>query len=407
MKKTMTFSFLAFLMGISCQFSNAQNAVEVRDVIIDLELNEVIGYYKKKKKAGKVETGRPGKYYTDGFKRGSHFHSSYIESKIKEAFGKRDVPVEGYGNVFQELREEKEADLAFAFKIKGLLFNYWGTRVENFLLNMDVQVLILDISNDKLVYDDMLALTYFEEADVEEFGASFQQLNFTNFFVHSYGALVDSLLNRNKIHDLIHKAPSVQPTDFDSTITVSNTGGTTSFSDARNATVTVASNSGHGSGFFISDDGVILTCNHVLQSKNKAKIILSNGIKTQAKVIRRNKEYDVALLKVDSLTTTALSLEPEKAELNQEVWVIGTPFSKELAQSLTKGIVSSFRAEENKEYIQMDASVSPGNSGGPLLDENGKVRGIVNAKVVFAGTEGIGFAIPVQQALRELNIEIR
>ena len=79
----------------------------------------------------------------------------------------------------------------------------------------------------------------------------------------------------------------------------------------------------------------------------------------------------------------------------------------ELGQSVAKGILSGKRKIKDKIYIQTDMAVSPGNSGGPLLNEKGEIIGIVQRKIVDEGVEGIGFAIPIDKAIEILNIELR
>ena len=91
-----------------------------------------------------------------------------------------------------------------------------------------------------------------------------------------------------------------------------------------------------------------------------------------------------------------------------EVIVIGNPggvANIKLTNSVSKGIISGFRSNEEQEMIQTDASVNPGNSGGPMIDKTGRVIGIVNAKIINYGIEGIGFAIPLFEAIPSLGIK--
>ena len=94
----------------------------------------------------------------------------------------------------------------------------------------------------------------------------------------------------------------------------------------------------------------------------------------------------------------------EDLEIGEEVYAIGTPEDMSLNQSVSKGIVSGFR-NDGQSFIQTDVSINRGNSGGPLLDAKSNVIGVVTAKLVGMGTEGIGFAIPIQSALDALNVE--
>ena len=119
-----------------------------------------------------------------------------------------------------------------------------------------------------------------------------------------------------------------------------------------------------------------------------------------------DKTSDLALLRVDGSGFVPLKLAIGKAaELGEDIHAIGTPLDKNFGQTITKGIISGSRTVEGEKYLQIDASVNAGNSGGPLLNASGEVIGIVNAKVAKAGVEGIGFAIPIEVAIAKLNLK--
>lgn len=97
-----------------------------------------------------------------------------------------------------------------------------------------------------------------------------------------------------------------------------------------------------------------------------------------------------------------------KRQVGAEVIIIGNPSEVagiKLTNSVSKGIISGFRSNEEQEMIQTDASVNPGNSGGPMLNKTGHAIGIVNAKIINYGIEGIGFAIPLFDAIPSLGIK--
>ncbi|MEH0155226.1 trypsin-like peptidase domain-containing protein [Limibacter armeniacum] len=167
--------------------------------------------------------------------------------------------------------------------------------------------------------------------------------------------------------------------------------------------VTVNTNTGHGSGFAISEDGYIITNFHVVADVDTLEVILSNNEKYEAKLINFNSERDLALLKIDH-TIKPLPLSKESVKLGASVIAIGTPADIALGQTLSKGMISGKRKIDEKQYLQSDVSISPGNSGGPLLYE-GKVIGIVDAKMVGNGIEGITFIIPINEIFRGLNIK--
>jgi S1-C subfamily serine protease len=172
------------------------------------------------------------------------------------------------------------------------------------------------------------------------------------------------------------------------------------------ATVSIQTSDGHGSGFFIDSRGYLFTNAHVVKGDSLPLVILSSGISVPAKVIRFDSQTDVALLKVDIMGMTVIGLSTSvKAEIGSDVFAIGTPKDLMLGQTITKGVISALRTDP-QEVIQTDVSINAGNSGGPLLNANHEVIGIVTSKLVGFGTEGIGFAIPVVRALNALTISL-
>lgn len=174
-----------------------------------------------------------------------------------------------------------------------------------------------------------------------------------------------------------------------------------------NSVITVKTEYGHGSGFLISTDGHALTNTHVIEDAEKIEVIFNNNLTLPAEVIVSANSNDVTLLKIvgGGYQPLALKLTDEETEIGSEVIAIGTPENIELGQTVTKGIVSGYRNIEGQNYIQTDVSINPGNSGGALLNDNGEVIGIVVAKIVGSDVEGLGFAIPVNEAIEGLNIK--
>jgi serine protease Do len=155
-----------------------------------------------------------------------------------------------------------------------------------------------------------------------------------------------------------------------------------------------------GSGFIISEDGFILTNNHVVTGADEIKVKLSDGREFRGEVKGRDEKFDLALIRIDAkgnLPVAPLG-DSDKIEVGEWVMAIGNPFG--LAQTVTAGIVSAqgrvIGGGPYDDYIQTDASINPGNSGGPLFDTKGEVIGINTA--ILAGGQGIGFAIPVNMA---------
>ena len=115
--------------------------------------------------------------------------------------------------------------------------------------------------------------------------------------------------------------------------------------------------------------------------------------------------HDLALLKVDATELVPFHLDlAEDVDVGETTYALGTPYDIDLGASVTKGIISGKRKDADRNLIQTDVSISPGNSGGALIDEYGTLIGIVNEKVLGIGVEGIGFAIPAHVIPEALKI---
>lgn len=183
---------------------------------------------------------------------------------------------------------------------------------------------------------------------------------------------------------------------------------TNNMDDVRLAAVTIEFGEGvHGSGFFISESGLLLTNAHVVGEATKVRVVLSNGMALVGRVLRVHKLRDVALVKVDVEGAHPLPIRTRPADVGEEVYAVGTPLSEKLRASLTKGVVSAHRIKELSELpiIQADVDIQPGNSGGPLVDASGNVVGI---SVSGYGDRSIGlnFFIPIRDALEKLNLRL-
>jgi serine protease Do len=155
-----------------------------------------------------------------------------------------------------------------------------------------------------------------------------------------------------------------------------------------------------GTGFIISQDGYILTNNHVVNGADEVLVKLSDGRELKGEIKGLDEKLDLALIKIsDKETLPSAELgDSDVLEVGEWVMAIGNPFG--LAQTVTAGIVSAkgrvIGSGPYDDFIQTDASINPGNSGGPLFSASGKVIGINTA--IIAGGQGIGFAIPINMA---------
>ena len=176
------------------------------------------------------------------------------------------------------------------------------------------------------------------------------------------------------------------------------------------------SGSGAGSGTVIDRDGHILTNYHVIRDARMVSVTLADGEEREGRVIGVDPETDLAVVKVDSrglhLTVVPFGRSGDLL-VGQKVLAIGNPFA--LSRTLTTGVVSGLgrpvRADSGaiiQEMIQTDASVNPGNSGGPLLNSRGEMIGITTTIISpSGGSVGIGFAVPIDTARRVLPELIR
>jgi serine protease Do len=173
-----------------------------------------------------------------------------------------------------------------------------------------------------------------------------------------------------------------------------------------NATVLVQTSGGFGSGFLLGADGFVATAAHVVPGAS-ATVKLRDGREFPATVIRSDRRIDIALLRLALPEGLALPCLPSKFEPMQvgaDVYAIGSPASRDLSFSLARGIVSGVRLLDGVQYLQTDAAVNRGNSGGPLVTASGEAAAIVSYKLVGASVEGIAFGVPLGPGLNALGI---
>lgn len=162
--------------------------------------------------------------------------------------------------------------------------------------------------------------------------------------------------------------------------------------------------SGAGSGVIISDDGYIITNNHVIEGATKITVRLTSGDEYAAELIGTDAQADIAVIKIDvaNKLTYAVIGNSENLLVGEEVLAIGNPLG-ELGGSVTNGIISALDREltidgQTMRLLQTNAAINPGNSGGGLFNMKGELVAIVNAKSSGTGIEGLGFAIPINYA---------
>lgn len=175
--------------------------------------------------------------------------------------------------------------------------------------------------------------------------------------------------------------------------------------------VTVKNGNSFGSGFLISKSGYIMTNHHVVAGGTGLEVIFSNGITMDATVVKSDEARDVAIVKINGsgFKPFAMNADEASSDIGSEVIAIGTPEDIKLNQTVTKGIISGKRELEDNHarknnFIQTDVTINHGNSGGPLINMNGEVIGVIVAKLSGKTTEGLGFAIPIGEAIEKLNV---
>lgn len=170
-----------------------------------------------------------------------------------------------------------------------------------------------------------------------------------------------------------------------------------------------------GTGFFISEEGYILTNCHLVESANSITVTLYDGSEYPAKLIGKDSQNDVAVLQVTTEQTPSILKIGKSADMvvGEDVLIIGNPLG-ELTYTMTRGIVSNLsrdimtdQSPTTIHMFQTDAAINSGNSGGPALDCHGNVIGIASAKYTSSSIEGICFCIPIDDAMKVANDLIR
>jgi serine protease Do len=165
---------------------------------------------------------------------------------------------------------------------------------------------------------------------------------------------------------------------------------------------------GLGTGVIVSEDGYVLTNNHVVAGSDEVTVTLSDKRQLTAQVVGTDKPTDIAVVKIDARDLQPAKLgDSSKLEVGQWALAMGSPFG--LDQTVTAGIISAVGRSnmgitDYEDFIQTDAAINPGNSGGPLVNLQGEVIGINTAIATRTGSyQGVGFSIPINMARRVMD----
>ncbi|WP_005038242.1 S1C family serine protease [Holophaga foetida] len=209
-----------------------------------------------------------------------------------------------------------------------------------------------------------------------------------------------------------HQQASLEPqTDKTVAYTIANPGlkpgGTIKNSTTlKGAVVTLEVDGRTGSGFFISQDGYLITNNHVVGKSKFLRVKTATGRELPGEVLAFDERRDVALIKTAPVPYDPLSLRLTEPKPGEEVFAVGSPLGDQFNGTITKGVISGFRDLADLKFIQSDASILPGNSGGPLLDTDGAVVGIAD---LAGGARGghLNLFIPIGECLTRLGIALK
>ncbi|HEX4270882.1 MAG TPA: serine protease [Rhizomicrobium sp.] len=182
--------------------------------------------------------------------------------------------------------------------------------------------------------------------------------------------------------------------------------GSRKIADATSSVVTVITSAGSGSGFLVSIDGYFLTDAHVVGDDKTVRIRWPDGLEGLATVERAIKNRDIAIIKANPRDRAPLALRRGPVTPGDRVYVIGSPSGKNFEGTVSSGVISADRTIDGLRYIQSDAAMSPGSSGGPLLDEKGEVIGLSEMLYYNQGkTANLNLFTPIGDAMDFLALQ--
>lgn len=176
---------------------------------------------------------------------------------------------------------------------------------------------------------------------------------------------------------------------------------------ASQAVVVIYAGDAMGSGVLISREGYLLTDAHVVGDASQVRVRWSDGKEGVATVVRTSKQRDVAVLRTDAAGRAPLPIRSEPVRIGETVFAIGSPEDQAFQGTVTKGVVSATRVFAGYTYIQSDVTAGHGSSGGPLLDESGRILGLTDKGTHNATSSGISLFTPIKDAIDFLGLDLR
>lgn len=343
------------------------------------------------------------------------FKTANLQRSFSEAFGDNGYSVAGEEKPKFSLQESKGADISLAAVISEIKLSYCGPAdaydlsypsQNSTYVKIDWEV--FDNLARKVVYS-----TVTEGADIAmdisprphgaslSLGIAFRQATEQ---LLTQQAFVDLLnFDNNVAGSLANDLSAIQlGLSYGSASSIF----TNKIEYIQKASATIRTNAGHGSGFIISADGYVLTNYHVAGFGREFLIVVGEQ-EYKAAFIRSDAKRDVALLKISGYSGPFLDISPEPVGLGSTIYVVGTPLDEALGFTITQGILSANRSIAGQGYLQTDAAVNPGNSGGPAFNEFGNVIGItVSGHFTKDGaSRNINYLIPISEAISALNLK--
>lgn len=238
-------------------------------------------------------------------------------------------------------------------------------------------------------------------------------------FMFAFAEATRGLLANKEFHDLATGAASLTAPTSEATLTpmgdavrpIGLSAGSDSYAmglaGVPRSAVTIYAGGGHGTGFVIGDGGYVLTNSHVVENARRVILRRNDGTEVIGEVMRANRMRDIALIRAEQLALPPLRARRSATAVGETVFAVGSPIDDDFQGTITRGIISGYRQVDGQPFIQSDVAVNPGNSGGPLVDENGRVIGVTVSGVSRGGgMTGLNFFIPIQDALSTLSISL-
>lgn len=319
---------------------------------------------------------------------------------ILEDLRGRGLNAVGEENLVFGSNRELHADLMLGGTVTELECQ-GGSIYGNVTCRMGVEWQVLDVASDAVVYK-LLSRGRVTDVPKEPTATLAKRLIAAN---------VESLTKHVKFQHLLEPEPQTKPTQGYARANLRGCKASPRAMPAASeqvldATVLVQTSGGFGSGFVLGPDGFVVTAAHVVP-ESSATVKLRDGREFPATVIRVDRRIDIALLRLGLPEGTVMPCLPVKLDpiaVGADVYAIGSPASRDLSFSLARGIVSGVRLLQGVQYLQTDAAVSPGNSGGPLVTGSGQAAAIVSFKLVASSVEGIAFGVPLGAGLNALSV---